>query len=181
LGLLDKPSSGQYLFRTASISELSETQAADLRNEEIGFVFQSFHLLSRSSALSNVMMPLFYRRSGAVLSRREIREKAEFYLEKVGLEHRINHLPNELSGGQKQRVAIARALVTEPSLLLADEPTGNLDSRTSHDVMNLFEQVQASGVTVIVITHDEKVARRAARQVRLEDGSVAEDSHNALL
>jgi putative ABC transport system ATP-binding protein len=181
LGLLDKPSSGQYLFRSTSVAELSETQAADLRNEAIGFVFQSFHLLARSSALSNVMMPLFYRRSGPALSRNAIREKAGYYLQKVGLENRMHHLPNELSGGQKQRVAIARALVTEPALLLADEPTGNLDSNTSHDVMNLFEQIQASGVTVVVITHDEKVASRAARQVRLEDGRVAEDSHYAII
>ena len=175
LGLLDKPTAGICEFRGRSVLALSETEAADLRNEEIGFVFQSFHLLPRATALSNVMMPLFYRRKDS-LSRREIRERAEEMLSRVGLSDRMDHLPRELSGGQCQRVAIARALVTRPSLLLADEPTGNLDSRTSRDVLAMFEEVHASGVSVVIITHDSDVAGRAHRKVRLEDGAIVEDS-----
>jgi ABC-type lipoprotein export system ATPase subunit len=170
LGCLDHPSSGSYRLEGQEVVEMSEDQRARLRNHKIGFVFQNFNLLSRTSALENVELPLLYSiRFGA----RQRRQRVRTLLEKVGLESRADHHPSQLSGGQQQRVAIARALANEPPILLADEPTGNLDSRTSREVMDLFRQLnQEDGITIILVTHDQAVARHASRTIAIRDGQV---------
>jgi putative ABC transport system ATP-binding protein len=168
LGCLDSPTAGSYHLNGQNVANLDEDALADIRNREIGFVFQSFNLLPRYSALENVALPLIY----AGLSKRERLERAEEVLEMVGLQDRMVHRPNELSGGQRQRVAVARALVNRPSIILADEPTGNLDTATSMEIMNLFGEIQAAGNTVILVTHEEDIAMCAHRIVRLRDGKV---------
>jgi putative ABC transport system ATP-binding protein len=171
LGCLDTPTAGHYEFNGKKVAAMGDDELAGIRNREIGFVFQTFNLLPRSDALHNVELPLIY----AGLPRPERRERAVRALEDVGLGHRLHHKPSELSGGQCQRVAIARALVNHPSIILADEPTGNLDSKTGDEIMALFEQLYASGHTLIVVTHEEDIARHARRIVRLHDGLVATD------
>ena len=174
IGLLDRPTSGSYKIRGAEASQLRKSQLADLRNHEIGFVFQQFNLLARVSARRQVELPLFY----AGVSRRQSRQLAEEALARVGLAERVNHHPDELSGGQQQRVAIARALVNRPSLLLADEPTGALDSKTGDEVMDLFEELHAQGLTIITVTHEPLVAHRAERIITLSDGKIISDKRN---
>ena len=174
VGCLDTPSSGQYILNGQDVSRMSDNQLAEVRNKEIGFVFQSFNLLPRASALDNVALPLIY----AGLNKRERNALALESLRSVGLADRASHRPNELSGGQRQRVAIARALVNNPSVLLADEPTGALDSKTSHEIMDLFEALYAKGNTIIMVTHEEDIARYAHRIVRLRDGLVESDEVN---
>ena len=171
VGCLDTPSAGTYRLNGADVSEMNPNELADVRNQQIGFVFQTFNLLPRSSAFHNVELPLVY--AGA--RRRQRRERAEAALERVGLADRMDHRPAELSGGQRQRVAIARALVNEPSLLLADEPTGNLDSRTGEEIMGLFDHLHAEGNTVILVTHEQHVAGHARRSIAILDGLVASD------
>ncbi|HEU5079297.1 MAG TPA: ABC transporter ATP-binding protein [Opitutaceae bacterium] len=171
LGCLDTPTAGHYEFNRKSVAHMSDDELADIRNREIGFVFQTFNLLPRSTALHNVELPLIY----AGVRAHERREKALRALENVGLANRIHHKPNELSGGQRQRVAIARALVNSPSIILADEPTGNLDSKTGVEIMALFEDLYAQGNTLIVVTHEEDIARHARRIVRLRDGLIESD------
>ena len=174
VGCLDTPSGGQYILNGHDVSRMADNQLAEIRNKEIGFIFQSFNLLPRSSALDNVALPLIY----AGLGKRERSERALEALRSVGLADRAGHRPNELSGGQRQRVAIARALVNNPSVLLADEPTGALDSKTSHEIMDLFEALYAKGNTIIMVTHEEDIARFAHRVVRLRDGLVESDEVN---
>lgn len=171
LGCLDTPSSGKYDFNGLSVSEMSDNELARIRNKEIGFVFQTFNLLARSNALHNVELPLIY----AGVSSSERKERAMQTLIDVGLKDRIYHKPNELSGGQRQRVAIARALVTRPSIILADEPTGNLDSKTGEEIMILFHEIHQKGNTIILVTHEEYIAEHAARIIRLKDGLVEKD------
>ena len=171
IGCLDTPTAGDYWLNGQKVSDLTDDQLARVRNREIGFVFQTFNLLPRSTALANVELPLLYGGT----RRRLRRERAADALTRVGLADRMTHRPNELSGGQRQRVAIARALANSPSLLLADEPTGNLDSRTGEEIMALFDALHAEGNTVIVVTHEEAVARKAHRVVRILDGLVASD------
>src|SRR5688572_8414334 len=171
IGCLDTPTSGTYELNGTDVSDMDDDELAGIRNREIGFVFQTFNLLARSNALHNVELPLIY----AGLPSEERREIAREALENVGLGDRVTHRPNELSGGQRQRVAIARALVTRPSIILADEPTGNLDSRTGAEIMNLFEHLYAQGNTLIVVTHEEDIARHARRIVRLRDGLIESD------
>jgi putative ABC transport system ATP-binding protein len=171
VGCLDTPTSGRYQLNGTDVSEMDDNDLADIRNREIGFVFQTFNLLPRSNALRNVELPLIY--SGMDSDTR--RERALQALADVGLSDRIHHKPNELSGGQRQRVAIARALVNNPSILLADEPTGNLDSKTGVEIMALFEQLSSKGNTIIVVTHEETVARHARRILRIRDGLIASD------
>jgi putative ABC transport system ATP-binding protein len=168
LGALDRPTSGKLLINGKDVATLSAPEMAQLRNETIGFVFQAFHLLPRTSALDNVALPLVYRG----LSARERRRRAASTLERVGLAHRVNHRPNQLSGGEQQRVAIARALVTEPTVLLADEPTGNLDSATGQAVLELLEQLNNEGVALVMVTHDRDIATRAHRQIAMRDGEI---------
>jgi putative ABC transport system ATP-binding protein len=175
IGCLDTPSAGSYLLNGRDTARLGEVELAAVRNREIGFVFQSFHLLPRMTVLQNVMQPLVYRGIPAAERKRRALES----LEKVGLGNRRGHLPNELSGGQRQRVAVARALVGEPSLLLADEPTGNLDSRTSREIMALFDELHAQGQTVLVVTHEPDIAGHCRRTVRIGDGLVVSDTPNA--
>jgi putative ABC transport system ATP-binding protein len=172
IGCLDLPTSGRYLLDGVDTREMDEDEQSDLRNRKIGFVFQAFNLVPRTSALANVELPLAYGRVG----RRERRARAIAALEAVGMGERIDHLPSELSGGQQQRVAVARAIVTNPSLILADEPTGNLDSRSTGDVLRIFEELNHQGRTVVLITHEDDVAARAARTVRFSDGRVIADS-----
>ncbi|MEG0467121.1 MAG: ABC transporter ATP-binding protein [Mucinivorans sp.] len=174
LGCLDTPTSGQYLLNGIDVSSMDEDQLADVRNKEIGFVFQTFNLLPRYTSVENVALPLIY--SGVKHSER-IR-RAEKALCSVGLEERMDHRPNELSGGQRQRVAVARALINNPSIILADEPTGNLDTKTSIDIMGLFEKIYSQGNTIIVVTHEEDIARHARRIVRLRDGAIESDVVN---
>jgi putative ABC transport system ATP-binding protein len=171
IGCLDTPTAGQYLFNGVNVSEMDDNNLARIRNKEIGFVFQTFNLLARSDALHNVELPLIY----AGLPAGERKERARQTLEHVQLGDRGHHKPNELSGGQRQRVAVARALVTRPSIILADEPTGNLDSRTGEEIMGLFEQIHQQGNTVILVTHEADVADHAHRVVRMRDGKVERD------
>ena len=171
LGCLDTPTSGKYDFAGHNVSEMSDNDLAKIRNKEIGFVFQTFNLLPRSDALHNVELPLIY----AGIPSSERRERAEQTLIDVGLKERIHHKPNELSGGQRQRVAIARALVTKPSIILADEPTGNLDSKTGEEIMILFNEIYEKGNTIILVTHEEYIAEHAARIIRLKDGLIEKD------
>jgi putative ABC transport system ATP-binding protein len=171
LGCLDTPSVGSYRLNGTEVQGLGDTELAAIRNREIGFVFQTFNLLARTDALHNVELPLIY----GGLPRRERREKAKRALERVGLGDRMHHQPNELSGGQRQRVAIARALVNDPSILLADEPTGNLDSVTSGEIMGLFDELHQAGNTVILVTHEQDIAAHARRRVQLRDGRVLSD------
>ncbi|OJV21502.1 MAG: macrolide ABC transporter ATP-binding protein [Bacteroidetes bacterium 41-46] len=175
LGCLDSPSSGKYILNGTDVSSMQDTELAEVRNKEIGFIFQSFNLLPRYSALENVALPLIY--SGEARAERE--RRAEGALESVDLTDRMHHKPNELSGGQRQRVAVARALVNNPSMILADEPTGNLDSKTSIDIMKLFEKIHNKGNTIIVVTHEEDIARHAHRIIRLRDGKIESDELNS--
>lgn len=174
LGCLDTPSAGEYILNGLSVANMSDNELAEVRNKEIGFVFQTFNLLPRQSALENVTLPLVY----AGISKAERQQKAEYAMEQVGLKDRMMHKPNELSGGQRQRVAIARALVNDPAIILADEPTGNLDSKTSLEIMGLFETIHRNGNTIIVVTHEEDIAKYAHRIVRLKDGLVENDQSN---
>ena len=174
LGCLDRPTTGNYVLNGKDVSQMDPDELAGIRNMEIGFIFQSFNLLPRATALDNVMQPLIYRG----MRRAERKKTAIEALEHVGLGNRMDHLPNQLSGGQRQRVAIARALVTKPSILLADEPTGNLDSRTTIEIMKLFDELHAVKQTIIVVTHEAAIANHCHRIVRLEDGRVAEDRRN---
>jgi putative ABC transport system ATP-binding protein len=175
LGCLDTPSSGSYILNGVAVQELDDSELAAIRNKEIGFVFQTFNLLARTDALHNVELPLIY----AGLSRAERRDRARKALEKVGLGQRMHHQPNELSGGQRQRVAIARALVNDPSILLADEPTGNLDTATSEEIMALFDELHQAGNTVVLVTHEADIAEHARRRVTLRDGKVISDQPTA--
>ena len=168
LGCLDSPTSGRYVLNGQDVSALDDDALADIRNREIGFVFQTFNLLPRYSALENVALPMIY----AGIPREQRETRASEVLTQVGLADRIDHKPNELSGGQRQRVAVARALVMNPSIILADEPTGNLDTTTSHEVMELFSEIQQAGNTVILVTHEEDIAACAHRTVRLRDGKI---------
>jgi putative ABC transport system ATP-binding protein len=171
LGCLDTPTSGHYQFNGKDVSSMSDDELASIRNREIGFVFQTFNLLPRSTSLHNVELPLIY----AGLPPHERRERARQAMQNVGLGDRMLHKPNELSGGQRQRVAIARALVNHPSIILADEPTGNLDSKTGEEIMQLFDQLYEQGNTIIVVTHEEDIARHARRTIRLHDGLIESD------
>jgi putative ABC transport system ATP-binding protein len=172
LGCLDRPTAGRYLLDGVDVRDMDEDEQSDLRNRKIGFIFQAFNLVPRTSALANVELPLSY----AGVGRADRRRRALAALEAVGMTARVDHLPSELSGGQQQRVAVARAIVTNPSLILADEPTGNLDSRSTADVLRIFEDLNAEGRTVVVITHEDEVAQRARRIVRLADGRVTADA-----
>ena len=177
LGCLDSPSSGQYILNGQDVSKMADDDLADVRNKEIGFVFQQFNLLPRLTALENVALPLVY----AGVGRKQRTEMAMSVIQKVGLEDRSHHKPNELSGGQCQRVAIARALVNNPSIILADEPTGNLDTKTSKEIMDIFTQIQEAGNTVVLVTHEEDIANYAKRVVRLRDGLIESDKLKAEL
>lgn len=174
LGCLDTPSDGEYILNGISVAQMLDNQLAEVRNKEIGFVFQSFNLLPRSTALENVMLPLVY----AGYNKTDRLKRAKEVLEQVGLGERIMHKPNELSGGQRQRVAIARALVNKPAIILADEPTGNLDSKTSIEIMGLLQEIHRNGNTIILVTHEEDIAQHAHRIVRLKDGLVERDYKN---
>lgn len=172
LGCLDTPTRGKYILNGTDVSRLEDDALAEIRNKEIGFVFQTFNLLPRYTALDNVALPLIY--AGWSKAKRE--ERAKEVLTQVGLDDRMDHKPNELSGGQRQRVAVARALVNKPSIILADEPTGNLDTKTSYEIMALFDEINASGNTVVLVTHEEDIAQRARRVVRMRDGLVESDT-----
>lgn len=174
IGCLDTPTNGRYVLNGKDVSDMSESELAEIRNKEIGFVFQTFNLLPRMSSLENVALPLIY--SG--LNKADRTEKAQLALNNVGLADRGKHKPNELSGGQRQRVAVARALVNDPSILLADEPTGNLDSKTSYEIMDLFDQLHRKGNTIVMVTHEEDIAQYAHRIIRLRDGLVESDVVN---
>ncbi len=174
VGCLDTPTGGEYWLNGQCVSDMTDTQLAGARNREIGFVFQTFHLLPKHTALANVEVPLVY----AGIKKKERDERAEQALETVGLGDRMDHRPSEMSGGQRQRVAIARALVTNPSILLADEPTGNLDSATSVEIMSLFDELQAAGNTLIVVTHEQDIADHAERIIWLSDGKIISDTRN---
>ncbi|MGE4630847.1 MAG: ABC transporter ATP-binding protein [Pseudohongiellaceae bacterium] len=172
LGCLDRPTSGEYNLNGKNVEILDQNELSEIRNLEIGFIFQSFNLLPRANALGNVMQPLIYRNIGV----RKRKEMAMEALTRVRLDDRIDHLPNQLSGGQRQRVAIARALVTNPSILLADEPTGNLDSRTTIEIMQLFDELHGEGQTLIVVTHEDEIAQHCRRVVEMKDGRIFDDS-----
>lgn len=174
IGCLDTPTAGIYVLNDKDVSDMSENELAEIRNKEIGFVFQTFNLLPRATCLENVALPLIY----AGYNKADRGDKAFMALKSVGLEDRVHHKPNELSGGQRQRVAIARALVNDPSIILADEPTGNLDSKTSHDIMGLFHELHQKGNTIIMVTHEDDIARFAHRIIRLRDGIVESDTVN---
>jgi putative ABC transport system ATP-binding protein len=174
VGCLDTPTSGRYVLNNKDVSHLTENELAEIRNKEIGFVFQTFNLLPRASSLENVALPLIY----AGYNKSERDEKAMATLASVGLADRASHKPNELSGGQRQRVAIARALVNDPSIILADEPTGNLDTKTSYDIMDLFQDLHDKGNTIIMVTHEDDIAHYAHRIIRLRDGLIESDTYN---
>lgn len=174
LGCLDSPSSGTYILNGTDVSRMTDDELAHVRNKEIGFVFQTFNLLPRLTALENVALPMVY----AGLDKKARNQRAEEVMGMVGLKERMHHKPNELSGGQRQRVAIARALVNNPSIILADEPTGNLDTKTSYEIMSIFEEINSRGNSVILVTHEEDIARHAKRIVRLRDGLVETDVAN---
>ncbi len=174
IGCLDTPTDGSYVLNGKDVSKLEDNALAEIRNTEIGFVFQTFNLLPRYTALENIMLPLIY----AGLPKHERMTRAEEVIENVGLTDRKSHRPNELSGGQRQRVALARALVNHPSIILADEPTGNLDSKTSIDIMGLFQEIHSKGNTIIIVTHEEDIARHARRIIRLMDGHIESDKQN---
>ncbi|MEW6654697.1 MAG: ABC transporter ATP-binding protein [Bacteroidota bacterium] len=173
LGCLDSPTKGIYNFNSVNVSQMNDNELAKVRNKEIGFVFQTFNLLPRSDALHNVELPLIY----AGVSSAERKERAKEALDHVGLSDRMHHKPNELSGGQRQRVAIARALVTKPSIILADEPTGNLDTKTGEDIMGLFNEIYEQGNTIILVTHEEYIAEHAGRILRIRDGLIEKDEY----
>jgi len=168
IGCLDTPSSGNYWLNCKEVSKMTDAHLSEVRNTEIGFVFQTFNLLNRLNAIDNVALPLVY----AGVPQNERNERAKIVLEKVGLKDRMNHKPNELSGGQRQRVAVARALINNPSLLLADEPTGNLDTKTSYEIMSLFDEIHQSGNTIVLVTHEEDIAKHAKHIVRMRDGEI---------
>jgi len=170
LGCLDRPTQGKYMLNESAVENLSDDELADLRNNNLGFVFQQFHLLSDATALENVMLPMVY----AGINTIEREKKAKQALNEVGLNERINNRPNQLSGGQQQRVAIARAIINKPSLLLADEPTGALDSKTTEDVLDLFDKLHQSGITIVLVTHEDEVASRAKKIARFKDGKIIE-------
>jgi putative ABC transport system ATP-binding protein len=172
LGCLDTPTAGTYILNDQDVSKMEDNDLADIRNKEIGFVFQQFNLLPRLTALENVALPLIY----AGLSKKQRNEKAMHVLDLVNLTDRSHHKPNELSGGQSQRVAIARALVNDPAIILADEPTGNLDTKTSYEIMDIFEKINSAGNTVVLVTHEEDIAHRARRVIRLRDGMIESDA-----
>lgn len=174
LGCLDTPTHGEYILNGIDVSHMSDNELAEVRNSEIGFVFQTFNLLPRNSALDNVALPLIY----AGVNKEDRQKRAKQALENVGLANRIDHRPNELSGGQRQRVAVARALINNPSIILADEPTGNLDTKTSIEIMGLIEDIHAKGNTIILVTHEEDIAQHAHRIVRMRDGLVEKDYQN---
>jgi putative ABC transport system ATP-binding protein len=174
LGCLDTPSSGKYLLNNKDVSKMEDDELAEIRNKEIGFVFQTFNLLPRLNALENVALPLIY----AGYNKQQREKRAKEVLEQVGLKDRMTHKPNELSGGQRQRVAIARALVNNPSIILADEPTGNLDTKTSYEIMTLFEEIHKNGNTIIIVTHEEDIALHTNRIVRMRDGKIERDEEN---
>lgn len=174
LGCLDTPTKGDYILNGIDVSHMTDNELAEVRNKEIGFVFQTFNLLPRNTALDNVALPLIY----AGINKQERRQRARQNLENVGLGHRVEHKPNELSGGQRQRVAVARALVNNPSIILADEPTGNLDTKTSIEIMGLIEDIHAKGNTIILVTHEEDIALHAHRIVRMRDGLIENDYPN---
>ncbi len=174
LGCLDSPTSGTYKLNNTEVSEMSDDELAYVRNKEIGFIFQTFNLLPRLTALENVALPMVY----AGMNKGERTERAEKVMEMVGLQDRMTHKPNELSGGQRQRVAIARALVNNPSIILADEPTGNLDTKTSHEIMEIIEEISNGGNTVIIVTHEEDIAKHTKRILRLRDGLIENDVPN---
>lgn len=174
LGCLDTPTKGDYILNGIKVSEMTDNELAEVRNKEIGFVFQTFNLLPRSTSLDNVALPLIY----AGVGREEREERARKALESVGLGNRVEHKPNELSGGQRQRVAVARALINNPSIILADEPTGNLDTKTSVEIMGLLEEIHSKGNTIILVTHEEDIAQHAHRIVRMRDGLIENDYPN---
>ncbi|PKD21113.1 macrolide ABC transporter ATP-binding protein [Salegentibacter salinarum] len=177
LGCLDTPTSGHYILNGKDVSQMSDDELAEIRNKEIGFVFQTFNLLPRTTALENVALPMIY----AGYSKADRIKRAEAVLTEVGLGDRMDHKPNQLSGGQRQRVAVGRALVNKPSIILADEPTGNLDSKTSLEIMHLFDEIHAAGNTVILVTHEEEVADHAHRVIRLRDGIVESDERKEVV
>lgn len=174
LGCLDTPTSGSYILNGKDVSQMEDDELAEIRNKEIGFVFQTFNLMPRTTALDNVALPMIY----AGHNKESRNQRATTVLTQVGLADRMDHKPNQLSGGQRQRVAVARALVNHPSIILADEPTGNLDSKTSVEIMNLFDEIHANGNTVILVTHEEDIARHAHRIIRLKDGMIESDNPN---